>query len=399
MKKILLISLALFSLFSFVMKGYAECSIDGKQSPLLAQYEKEMKTKFSKLRQNAKNNCGPTAGWWISSMNKTIELFDRAKVQIPLYNDIVTDFQYNITMTLRGESRSAVLENGKVFARIYNSTINPAIENLTSTCNLNEWTEEFIIEAIRTNSVLESIYKNVAIGNAPSSEWLSNTYLPLYNEIITTYTPGATESCKNEQNFQEGIDKILTSFTKGTFGIENSFRDWQEWIDLFSWASKKYNDTKRRLLLQELNRQWVTKWASDIIMSNFDCVRRIENGEWSAEDKSKAVATCKEFPIVGLDKARENLEKATNQGSKTTTAYIANTLKNQSRINDEWLVASLYEQYKWEASLETKVDDKILTSLIEMHIKIVNTNELLSKRIPVMYKNCMKALPDIPCPN
>lgn len=55
------------------------------------------------------------------------------------------------------------------------------------------------------------------------------------------------------------------------------------------------------------------------------------------------------------------------------------------------------------ASIETKLygnseermNEKIITDLIQMHISISTTNTLLEKKLPDMQKNCMKAQPEI----
>ncbi len=37
----------------------------------------------------------------------------------------------------------------------------------------------------------------------------------------------------------------------------------------------------------------------------------------------------------------------------------------------------------------------MIASLVSLHIDLLSVNKLIEKRIPVMQKNCMKALPDI----
>ena len=114
MKRILFFILVLLTSLFPLAEGYAECSIDGKLSPKLAKYESDMRERMSTLRQNTQNSCGPTSGGSIASMNKSLELLDRAMLQIPIYGDTVIDFEYNTVMAFRGESRSAVQKNGEI---------------------------------------------------------------------------------------------------------------------------------------------------------------------------------------------------------------------------------------------------------------------------------------------
>ncbi|MBP9780111.1 hypothetical protein KBD33_05845, partial [Candidatus Gracilibacteria bacterium] len=140
--------------------GFAECAIDGKLSPKLVAYEKGVSDELIKLVEGVTNNCGVGV---VKSANKTVEIIDKALVQIPLHGDIITDFEYNFTMALKGESRSAVQRNGQIFQKVHKK-ISQTIDSLSSTCNLTESKESELEGLIQTNYLLESIYKTVAVG-------------------------------------------------------------------------------------------------------------------------------------------------------------------------------------------------------------------------------------------
>ena len=193
---------------------YAACEIDGKLSPGLASYEERVRTAFEELRKNVISSCGPSNNGGIARMNKTVELFDRAMLQIPLYGDIVTDFQYNTVMAFRGESRTAVTKNGEIFRKIQRSIIDPTIESLANNCALNDDNERIIVSYIKLNYELESIYKHTAIGTVRSIDTIPAAFLDVATEIQTKYTPEATKECKNTYNYEETINKTLESFSK-----------------------------------------------------------------------------------------------------------------------------------------------------------------------------------------
>ena len=44
---------------------------------------------------------------------------------------------------------------------------------------------------------------------------------------------------------------------------------------------------------------------------------------------------------------------------------------------------------------EDTLNDKVLTDLINIHVRLSETNTLLEKKIPEMQANCMKGQPDI----
>jgi hypothetical protein len=149
-------------------------------------------------------------------------------LEIPVFTDTFIDFQYNTTLAFRGESRSAVLINGRIFDRVQKSVIDSAINRLEARCGLNDRTEPQILSLIRLNHSLQTLYQHTALGIVKSLEDIPLGYLDIANEIASKYTPEATKSCKNQYNFQETISKTLESFTNGTFGIQNAWKDWKE---------------------------------------------------------------------------------------------------------------------------------------------------------------------------
>ena len=58
------------------------------------------------------------------------------------------------------------------------------------------------------------------------------------------------------------------------------------------------------------------------------------------------------------------------------------------------------EPVKVEATKNTDetLNEKMTTDLVNIHAELVATNKLLKTKIQEMYKNCMKARPDIACP-
>lgn len=98
----------------------------------------------------------------MSNTRRTIDVLDKAKAEIPMMGDIILDFEYNIKMAFNGESRSAVAENGKVFAQMEQTLIS-TIDVLANKCNLDEASENIITSRIQLNHTLESLYKNTAL--------------------------------------------------------------------------------------------------------------------------------------------------------------------------------------------------------------------------------------------
>lgn len=371
------------------------CEIDGKLTPELVKYEQEVRQAFDELKKNIATSCGPRSWGGIGQFNKTVELFDRAMLQVPVYGDIVTDFQYNTIMAFRGESRTAVTKNGQIFSKIQRSIIDPTIEFLANRCALNESNETIIVSYIKLNYELESIYKNTAIGTVRNIDTIPEKFLPVAQEIQLKYTPEATKTCKNTYTYEETISKTLDTFSKWTFGIEGAWDNWREAIALFSGKSitRNYDELKRKLLKQEMSRQGMSKNASDIIVSNLDCVQQRKWWDW-LDEELRAISDCKQMPIIWVDKLKAAFEKAI-QESPTTDVYIERTMRAKELYSDQVNINNLHQSLLWKVSTDIKTNEKIRNTLINMHIRILSTNAILQKRIEPMQKNCMKALPDI----
>lgn len=373
---------------------FAQCSIDGTLSPELTKYKQDIQNTFSKLRQIRTTSCGPTSGGAIAQFNKSIELYDKAKITVPAYGEILTDFRYNFELTLRWEGRSAVKKNGEIFQTLLTSVMYPTIDSLASTCNLTSDVEKIIQSYITTNILLETIYKKVALGEIPPPTGVPEEYMKVYDEIIKMYNTQATASCKEEYNFGETLNKLLDSFSKWTFGMENAWSDWQEAIALFSGKKVQNKDKTAQALRNELIRQWLTKNAVDVMVKNFYCVNSRDNGEWTVSDLAHAIADCKQFPIVWLDRLASALDSS-KYSSPNREVYVERLLKSDDIIRDNKNINTLYVQLQWESKDDININDTLLNELIKMHINILSANALLDKGVKEMQKNCMIPRPDI----
>ncbi len=47
-------------------------------------------------------------------------------------------------------------------------------------------------------------------------------------------------------------------------------------------------------------------------------------------------------------------------------------------------------------AIETK--SALMSNLIDIHLGLLSTSEVVEKRVPIMYANCMKAQPGVSCP-
>lgn len=272
-------------------------------------------------------------------------------------------------------------------------------DSLSNTCNLTELKENELVWLIQTNYLLESVYKTVSVGWL--AEWrdqLTKEYTQhAFDEIRDEYNPIATASCKNEFDFEQKINNLMESFSKWTFWVENAYEDWYEAIALFSGRSRNwlYKDVARKLLVKELNRQWLSKNNQSIIVSNFDCAKAREGWDGTLEDKAKAIAECREIQVTWLSEIAKELMDDPLKTSKNTEIYITQISRNRDLLSNMTAVADIYAKYSSQSSTQTPVNESMLSSLVELHIGLLSINKILEVRIPVMQKNCMKAIPEI----
>jgi hypothetical protein len=66
----------------------------------LSQYIKSVDTRIGEIKKqnSTKNNCGITGAGPSANAEKTIETIDRASLEIPIFENMFTDFLYNIRL-------------------------------------------------------------------------------------------------------------------------------------------------------------------------------------------------------------------------------------------------------------------------------------------------------------
>lgn len=83
---------------------------------------------------------------------------------------------------------------------------------------------------------------------------------------------------------------------------------------------------------------------------------------------------------------------------KTTDEYLKRRLDlSQADATASRDITSFYREIREKllSDNEERINEKMMTDLIELHIKLRETSALMSKKIPEMQANCMKGQPDI----
>lgn len=70
-----------------------------------------------------------------------------------------------------------------------------------------------------------------------------------------------------------------------------------------------------------------------------------------------------------------------------------NTLTQEKDVKVS--VESTYTTLMTQVTPQSDDNKAIITNLVDLHISLVATTDMVKKRLPIMQRNCMKARPDI----
>jgi hypothetical protein len=381
-KKILIISSLL--IMSLSPETHAGCAISSGPSPELAKYIRYIDTEIARVKTSAKWSCTPGI---IGSADRTIDILDKAKAQVLVSSNVFQDFQYNVILTLRGEIRSEVTRDGLIFAQIEKKLLS-TLDFLGNKCALDGEAEFTIAKLIRQNVYFEDYYK----------------WVDLEMDIWDNYHPSATSNCESQSDPFWDIGKKLAAIQKNGLFTQDSTKEWKEAIALLRWdgiGKKWYNEIQKNLLIQELQRQWLTKNMQDSIMKNFSCMNTASTEQSSRDSGGSEIADtmlarsrCFQNPILGYEWLWTQLTDW-KRNSPTTTEYIIRGEATDTLRYSVTGIEDVYASLSATFSKDDPVIDASIDNLLNMHGNLLSLNATLEKRIPEMQKNCMKPMPEI----
>ncbi len=180
--KILLTSLALIATVSLATQAFVtgSCQIASGPIPQLAQYQRSVEARIAELTAAGRASCGTTPV--TVGVMRTVEVIDRAFIQIPMFPNIFLDFLYNIRTLTSGDARSPVFRDGAIFTQI-EQQIATVISIVTSSCNLDDATQAGFTALLQENRTLENIYKQAALGTPSEPTGLSPSNIAVAKAI------------------------------------------------------------------------------------------------------------------------------------------------------------------------------------------------------------------------
>lgn len=221
----------------------------------------------------------------------------------------------------------------------------------------------------------------------------------IWNAIIIGYNPQATASCTNNNSLSQATEKIMTSITNIGWGKEKALESWRKAIALIQWGGSsmtpsQYAIEQRKLLEAELSRQGLSQNMKNTLLKNFDCVKSKTSDPQDTKDILSARADCLSNPLLGIDRLFAPWKDFIASSPDTVTYSERNTAYNERKGKTVDIV-KMYQQLESLTNLETDDNAMMQKALIDLHISLMTTNELLQERIKPMQKNCMKGNPSI----
>lgn len=370
------------------------CAIQSGPTKELTEYIQATRTSLqainSKYPSICKENSTDSA-----SFNKVLAVIDKAQNQVPVMNNLIADFSYNVLTVAKLESSPIVIRHGNLLYNLEKTSILPTIESLASKCQLDGPAAAEVIAILEKNNQVQDFFKNTVIWNTASA----NT--PLEQSILSNYSEEATISCKDELDISVWIESITKKSEWFGSDISAAKKRWEDALKLIQWWSSKwkedYNKLQTRLLRQELARQWVGKNAMEQMLGNLECAQADSDEKNNIEKQSLSQEKCKRKYVLWL----ENLEKILTfkiKEAKTSDEYIKIVEKWTKRLTEEVDILDLYSKLQSSIKSENNTDattTSIITNLINIHTNLVWINTSIEKRIPKMTENCMKWSPDI----
>lgn len=134
------------------------------------------------------------------------------------------------------------------------------------------------------------------------------------------------------------------------------------------------------------------------MLKNLSCFQQKTTPTSTPEEMGNARADCTQSVIIGAENLTNWMKplifKATN-----TDEFIRRALtyeKAKTRLGPD--MATFWKKIQDTKNADEKLNEKMITDLVNIHAELTLTNDLLKKKSSEMYKNCMKAQPNIPCP-
>ena len=153
------IIIATLSLILYTEGYAATCEIESGPPPLLSAYLREAKLSAQSINTRYSENLCASSNSPITSLNRSLSTLDKAGNQVPIMNNLVTDFSYNVISIYRLDIPPMVLSHGNLLYSLEKNTLIPTLDTLASRCQLDGSAEGEMIALIQRNNHIQDVFK------------------------------------------------------------------------------------------------------------------------------------------------------------------------------------------------------------------------------------------------
>lgn len=413
MKKLLIILTFLFVLNSnFIVYAEGACSIKSWPSESLAKYINDLQKVLTELKKDALSyNCWNWVQWTFDSAYGGIISDGNKAFNFDWY---LSSWDFNLSPIFTWDVPSEFYRDHD-YVQKQSKKINDLAKILSKKCALDK---PFVSTIIKDKQIEYGISEVVKIGEVISQWRILNNQVTTYLRCLTVwsnwwcdnklssqllvsslsneYSSTVKEACTKEKSNYDKMVEQLKSITKTPFwmaAIKKWIDEWTKAVSmLYWWEWKISSNEERKMLSKELTRQWV-KWdQAKAILGNLDCYN----------DWNKWLVACTQKRITNM------IQPFTTMVQKIYQNYTKEATNTQSVPRLKWLIVNYdaiikdintdFENHSTLLMLQNIENDKWIATLIQMHINLIKTNDLLKKSIEIADAACNRQARTLECP-
>jgi hypothetical protein len=95
----------------------------------------------------------------MTSLRATLSTLDKAGNQLPIMNNLITDFTYNVLTLFHNDASPIALTHGQLLYTLEKNTLLTALDQLTAKCQLDGPAQAEIIALISRNNSVQDFFK------------------------------------------------------------------------------------------------------------------------------------------------------------------------------------------------------------------------------------------------
>jgi hypothetical protein len=168
-------------------------------------------------------------------------------------------------------------------------------------------------------------------------------------------------------------------------------KEWKEAWELLKWTSKEYKETERETLKQELNRQWLSTKAQNIILKN------LENYNSKSETDYGWISWFVKSVWDRIESSFNQFKDIYDQVKKDifspwSTEQVPKKLRNLTSVKND-INEELNAEYRKAKDLiwdENLMYNNNMWNIVEMHVSLNQIIEKVKKSVKVSENVCNK---------